>query len=271
MSYPRATTVAPARDAAGSQGVDRLASLVFGLAAAGGSCTVAELAERAELPVSSTYRLVQALERHGLVTREERHEVALGLGFLELARHVEKRLELTLLEPCRPVMEGLARTHRETVLLTARVGASALGIASVESPRTIRLSFARWELLPLHRGASGRVLLAWLDPGVAEPVIAAVADDDPALDTTALRRDLAAARERGYAITHGDLDPGASAVAVPILDGRGKLVAGLTVAGPTARIRSHEHEIIAGVTTGARTIAEALAGRSREPAPQTHR
>jgi DNA-binding IclR family transcriptional regulator len=233
--------------------LDRVVDVLAALVDAGGTLTAAELSRRAELPLSSTYRLVQSLERHGFVERRQRGTIALGLRVLELARHVEDRLQPSLLEPALPLMQELAREHGETVLLTAPVGTSSIGLASVESPQPIRLTYARWRLAPLTHGASGKVLLAHLDEAWAETVLAAAATE---LDVAALRRELAGIRARGYATSTGELDPGASGVAAPVLDRSRRLIAGLTLAGPTERVRPAERELARGVVAAARALGE---------------
>lgn len=239
-----------------NQALSRFVSLLSVLGAAEESLTAHQLAKQAGLPTSSTYRLVQALERQGLV--ERRDGISLGLRILALAHRAEERLERALLEPARPVMSRLAAEHRETVLLTAPLMTSSIGLYSVESPRPIRLTYARWSLAPLHRGASGKVLLAFLDEERAQQALALAAGGEAGLDVGRLRGELAAIRERGHVITHGELDEGASGVAAPVLDRRAQLVAGLTVAGPTQRIKAAEPVIVDAVMAAASRIGSAL-------------
>jgi DNA-binding IclR family transcriptional regulator len=245
--------------------LDRFVDVLAALVDAGEPLTATEVAERAGLPLSSTYRLVQSLERHGLVERRPRGTIALGLRVLELARHVEDGLRPTLLQPARPLMQDLAREHGETVLLTAPVGTSSIGLASVDSPQPIRLTYARWRLAPLTRGASGKALLAHLDDEWAERVLATAAAD---LDVATLRAELATIRARGYAVSTGELDAGASGVAAPVFDGSRRLLAALTIAGPTERIRPAEPALARAVVAAARDIgslAPSVERRSREP------
>jgi DNA-binding IclR family transcriptional regulator len=243
-----------------TQTLDRFVDVLAALVDAGGPLSAAELSGRARLPLSSTYRLVQSLERHGFVERRPRGTIALGLRVLELARHVEDRLRPSLLEPALPLMEALAREHGETVLLTAPVGTSSIGLASVDSPQPIRLTYARWRLAPLSRGASGKVLLAHLDDERVERILAAAG---PELDVDALRDELRDVRARGYAVSTGELDPGASGVAAPVLDGARRLLAGLTVAGPTERIRVAESELAGAVVAAARTLGTLVPSSGR--------
>ena len=240
------------------QTVDRVVDVLAALVDADVLLSADDLAGRAGLPLSSTYRLVQSLERHGLVERRPRRGIALGLRVLELARRAEDRLGPALLEPARTPMEELARQCGETVLLTAPAGTRSIGLLSVESTQPIRLTYGRWRLAPMHRGASGKVLLAHLEGEPAARVLAAVEALEPDRDLRALRVELAAIRERGYATSHGELDSEASGVAAPVLDPGGRLLAGLTVAGPSGRIRPAERKLVDAVVVAARRIEAAV-------------
>lgn len=258
MTPGSGTGTVTARPPGGAQLLDRAAVLLSAIAQAGQPLAAAELAVRCGLPASTTYRLLSDLEQHGLVTRDGRRGVTLGLRVLELARSVEDRLESALVAPARDVMTALARRHGETAILTAPAGVDAIGLASVESPaHAMRLSYGRWRTAPMHLGASGKILLAYLDTTAAEPVIVAARERHGAgrpRDEAMLRAQLRAIRRDGHAVTHGELDEGASAVAAPVLDARGRLVAGLSLAGPTPRIRRALEAIVPAVTDGARAI-----------------
>lgn len=248
--------------AGGTRVLARSLGILFELGEADGRLSIAELAARADLPASTAYRLVDELESQGLVERNGRGELALGLRLLELARRVEDRVASSLLEPARVVMRGLADEHGETALLTAPAGMSAIGLDAVEPQRAVRLSYGRWRVAPMHLGASGKVLLAFLPSRAAERVLAAVNGGTTAsgehVDVKRLRRDLTRVRERGLAVTHGELDRGVSGVAAPVLGPREDLLAGLTLVGPTERVGPAAEQLGAAVSEAARAIGAAL-------------
>jgi IclR family transcriptional regulator, acetate operon repressor len=253
------------RPAVGAQVLDRTVVLLSALADAGAPVAPAALAARCDLPPSTTYRLLADLEVHGLVVREGRRGVTLGLRVLGLARSLEDRLEETLVQPAREVLQALARAHGETALLTAPGGTHAMCLASVESPQhAVRLSYDRWRTAPMHLGASGKVLLAHLDDAHAERILAAPPPhpaDGPQIAVATLRAQIAATRRDGHLVTHGELDAGATAVAAPVLDPRGRPVAAVSVAGPTERMRPALAAIVPAVCDGARAIAERVGAR----------
>jgi IclR family transcriptional regulator, acetate operon repressor len=243
-----------ARPAGGTRVLDRSLAMLFELGEADEPLAIPELARRADLPSSTAYRLADELEGHGLIERDN-GGLGLGLRILELARRIEDRLAPSLLEPARGIMRELAREHDETVLLTAPAGAFAIGLDSVEPPRTVRLSLGRWRVAPIHLGASGKVLLAFLPDRSVERVLASLDGD-----AESVRRDLARVRETGVAVTHGELDPGVSGVAAPVLAAGGRPLAGVTLAGPTDRVRPEAERLSDAVREAARAIERALPG-----------
>jgi IclR family acetate operon transcriptional repressor len=101
---------------------------------------------------------------------------------------------------------------------------------AVETERhSVRLSYALYRRAPMHRGASGKILAAHLEPAEQARLIEAAGSPWLSAELAEIRRD-------GVAVTVGELDPGAGAVAAPILDRRGEITAGLSVAGPAQRI-----------------------------------
>ena len=223
-----------------------------------GPLTVPELAERAGMPVSTAYRLLAELRRHGMVQQDGRGSVSLGTRVVALGRAAEERLRARFLEPAESIMERLSREQGETVILTAPCGSEAIVLGVVETEQRVRLTYASYRRAPIHLGASGKVLAAFLEAPERERLIAAVGDPDlaAALDTI---------RERGWCLTTGEVDLGVSAVAAPILDRRRRLLAGLSVAGPSERMAEHGFAIRAvAVREAARAVEAALRVREAD-------
>lgn len=213
--------------------------------------TVPELASDTGMPISTAYRLLAELERHGLVQRTADRTVSLGTRVVALGRSAEAGLRERLVGPALEVMEELVGELGETVILTAPCGLEAIVLHVVETERhPVRLSYASFRRAPMHRGASGKILAAHLDPADRERLIAAVADPglEAALDQ--IRRD-------GFVVTRNELDQGASAAGAPVLDQRGRIAAGLSVAGPTERMAGRLDVATDAVRRAARRIETA--------------
>lgn len=233
--------------------IERAVDLLARVADEPGEATVAAIASDAGLPTSTAYRLLAALERHGLVRRESDRSVALGTRVVALGRAAEARLRERLVAPAEPIMERLSREQGETVILSAPCGLEAIGLHTVEADHDVRLTYAEYRRVPMQLGASGKILAAYLEPDERARLLASVGD--PSLSGA-----LDAIRTHGYAITTGELDHGVSAAAAPILDPRERLVAGLSIAGPSERMGARGlGAAAAAVTAAARAIEAALA------------
>jgi DNA-binding IclR family transcriptional regulator len=216
--------------------------------------TVAELAGEAGMPTSTAYRLLAELEAHGLVARDADRSVALGTRLVALGRSAEAGLRERLVAPATAPMEELSHRLGETVILTAPCGMEAIMLHAVEAERhSVRLSYPSFRRAPMHRGASGKVLAAYLEPAELDRLVAAA-------DRSELGEELAAIRAAGYAFTAGELDAGAAAVAAPILDRRGRIRAGLSIAGPEQRIREDVAGSAAAVVETAQRIERTQRG-----------
>jgi len=216
--------------------------------------TVAELAGDAGMPTSTAYRLLAELEAHGLVARGPDRSVALGTRLVALGRSAEAGLQERLVTPATALMEELSHQVGETVILSAPCGLEAIMLHAVETERhSVRLSYPSFRRAPMHRGASGKVLAAYLEAVELERLVAAA-------ERPALVGELEEIRARGFAFTAGELDPGAAAVAAPVLDRRGRILAGLSIAGPEQRIREDVEGAAAAVVETAQRIERAQRG-----------
>jgi DNA-binding IclR family transcriptional regulator len=233
--------------------LERAVGLLDRLGQPGAKPTVAELARETEMPTSTVYRLLAELEQHGFVTRTAGAKVALGARLIVLGRDAETGLRDRIVGPAAPVMRRLSRDVGETVILTARCGLETLALDVVETDRhSVRLSYACYRRGPLDRGASAKVLAAWLPEDDRRRLLART------VDRAALTLALQAIRDDGFAYTVNELDEGAAAVAAPILGPHQQLVAGLTVAGPADRIVDRVDELATAVRAGAQRIERDL-------------
>jgi DNA-binding IclR family transcriptional regulator len=213
--------------------------------------TVAELASDAGMPTSTAYRLLAELEQHGLVQRGNGRTVVLGTRLVALGRTAEEALRERLVEPARGVMEELSSQVGETAILTAPCGLEGIVLHVVEADQhSVRLSYALYRRAPMHRGASGKILAAYLEPDERARLLEAVGTDR-------LERELDGIRRAGFAYTVGELDAGAAGLAVPILDRRDRIAAGLSIAGPAERLQAAREGLKPLVLSAAQTIERA--------------
>lgn len=199
--------------------------------------TADEISHLVGAPRSTTYRYIRTLREKGFLERSKGDAFRLGPRLLQFARLARNQEDVGA--AALPAMERLCAEARETALLTRISNRHAVCIERVETPQAVRISFERGDVQPLHAGASSKILLAFaprrmVDDYLAQPLMPV--GMNTITDAEALRQQLAEIRERGYCVSESEVDEGATAVAVPLLDRRGRLVAGLSTAGPTFRM-----------------------------------
>jgi DNA-binding IclR family transcriptional regulator len=173
---------------------------------------------------------------------------------------VRRRDEVVL----HPVMRALTQATDETSLLTMPTGLHAICVLSVESSRPVRLSFATGLLFPLYAGASGKVLLPWVSPRLRAQVLAEggweLASGER-LSAATLAAQVERIREDGYCVTFGEVDAAATGVAAPIRAENGRLLGGITLAGPTGRFTDRLDDLVERVRIAADEIGRRLEER----------
>ncbi|MBX5436808.1 MAG: IclR family transcriptional regulator [Alicyclobacillaceae bacterium] len=212
--------------------VDRALDILLCFARAEGGLTLSEIAREVQLHKSTVHRLLVSLQQKGFVRKQpDSDKYWIGWSVLELLSNMYRSDQLAA--AVLPEMTRLRDLTGETVSLYVRSGIERIRIQSVESHEPVRNVAGIGKTYPLYVGASGKVLLAFS----GEELLQQVLDDPstPRLDVPELRRQLAAIREQGYAISIQERDAGAAALAVPILIRSADVVAALSVSGPATR------------------------------------
>ncbi|MWV45593.1 helix-turn-helix domain-containing protein [Paenibacillus sp. HJL G12] len=193
-----------------------------------------EIAGLIDLHKSTVHRLMTTLEEKGFVVRDAATEkYRLGLKVWELSTHLSKSDDPAVL--FLPGMERLRDRLGETVSLYLRDGKDRLRIQAVQSNQAIRRVAQVGARLPLYVGASSKVLVAFASPEDQQELF--LDSEWPEMpDSGAYMRMLEEIRERGYATSFEEREPGAAAVAVPIVNRSGVVAAALSVSGPVGRI-----------------------------------
>jgi IclR family KDG regulon transcriptional repressor len=203
--------------------------------------TVVELSKRLGYSESKTYRLIRPLIKYGFLQGNPgTSQYSLGLNALRLGLMAQQKFEITLI--ARPIMRELSLLTKETVLLTAVNGTKGIVLDRVESMEPVRYSlFQPGVSIPLYAGASSKILMAYLPEADWAQIIAEEGlkqyTPNTITEATQLKDHLREIREKGYAFSDQEIDLGVRAIAAPVLNGKGELVAGLTCAGPAYRIK----------------------------------
>jgi DNA-binding IclR family transcriptional regulator len=218
--------------------------------------TLVELAEASGVPKATLRGILDTLVGHGLLAVDEA-ALRYRLGYAWLRLGDVRRNQLNIRESALSVMRWIRDAIDETVILSLKVGDRRVHLDYVESTQSIRRITQIGHEAPLHLGAAGSVLLAGLSEAEIDAYMERTIEAGDARE--AGRRSVAAIKRDGYAVVSGVVNAQTAAVAAPVKDHSGKIVAALTVSCPRERFtRSLESRCIALVTEGARQLSQTL-------------
>jgi len=241
------------------------------LDAPGESVGVREIARGLKMPPSSVHRVLNALGEHGLIQHDSasgRYEV--GLEFFRLAWRASSGFPLR--KVALPLLNELVRRCRETAFLAVYDGQrmQMMFIASVESEHPLRYVVELHQWLPVHAGASGQAIMAFLPSSERKIILDRGLQSVTRQTITNPRRlesTLAEVRRRGYARSQGERIQGAVGLAAPIWGPDHRVIGDVVLTVPEYRFdeRGEEH-LVDLLKDCAHRITERLGGQAP---PQT--
>jgi len=251
------------------QSVDRAIRILKALSAGPGRLGVSELSDRLGLAKGTVHGLLRTLHEHGLVEQHaDSDKYQLGPQLLQLS---SRYLDLSELRARSLAWSELLATRAdEAVRVGVAHGEGVLVVHHVFRPDASLQILEVGSVLPLHATALGKAVLAHLDEDVRDDVLR---EDLPRLTgqtlhtSAALGKELAATRERGYALEKEEAVIGEAGVAAPIFDRSGEAIGAVGIVGPRERVlkRGRERVLANAVLEAARGISRDL-GAPRWPA-----
>lgn len=257
-----------ATERTGAQAVERAISVLDCFSTAAPRLGLAQLAERANLPASTTYRIAQALVRGGLLERHGRDGYQVSPGMVALARPALTRMRI---DAAAPHLYQLAARIRlavslgvpgDTDLITVLCARPTVGVCEGQVPEQHE---------PLHASAMGKVMLAFgrgLRAG--GPAVDALErfTDRTLTSPTELTSELAFTRRRGFALCDEERSEGVRSLAVPVFTSeREPAAAAIGVQAGSNRLTDQlVKELVPALQYFAREVGRELGGRSDDPA-----
>jgi IclR family transcriptional regulator, acetate operon repressor len=240
----------------GTQAVARAVALLKLFSDAAPERGLGDLAKAAGLHRATAHRLLAALEREGMVARDESGErYRLGPDAIALGARATRATDLR--SACRAELLALAAETGETATLEVPVRGDMLIADEVVGKALISATASAGTSWPAHATSTGKAVLAVLPDDERRAMLGRKLSRPTArtiVSQVALARDLALTRKRGYAVATEELERGYVAVGAAILDQSGRPVGALSVGGPTVRFPARR---IASLGT----VVRAAAGR----------
>lgn len=226
--------------------------------------SLSEICAVLELPKSSGHALLMTLLKRGYL-REGRRERTYRLGPALFEIGSAYLASTDLITDGQAVVSEVARSCDETVHLAVLDGADVLYVVKEEGTRAIRMVSAVGKRIPAHGTGVGKILLSALDDAaLAErfpddrPLVALTAQT--LTDPAALRAEIAAIREQGYALDFEESTPGLWCVAAPVYGAAGAIVAGMSISVPSVRFSPARRDELLALVQGHARLLSAILG-----------
>ncbi|MEO0563318.1 MAG: IclR family transcriptional regulator, partial [Chloroflexota bacterium] len=204
-----------------------------------GEVTIDLISSELDIPKSTAYRYAKTLMDRGFLHKSNasgRYQLGrVFLGFSQLVMASDQALLLAVV----PTMTTLAERTSESVSVMRIMSRRAVCLESIPGVHALRVAIERGRAQQLHAGASSRVLLASQDPQTWKAYLDFPLErftETTITDWDALKVNLDAVREQGYAVSDGEIDIGARAVAVPLRNTFGITIATMSIEAPASRM-----------------------------------
>jgi DNA-binding IclR family transcriptional regulator len=208
---------------------------------------VKDLISMASLNKSTALRILRALESHELAGRDGSGAFVLGSRVLWWENCYRRNFEL--LAVVRPVLEKLRDLTGETVTFSILMGQQTVVIDQVVSRNVTSTRFELGLSAPLHAGASGRVILAYLSEDEQKRCLRSShlrhLTDKTITSRVKLERQLKQCRSKGFTVSRGERTPNTCSIAAPVLSRAGQVAGVVSIIGPADRLRQKAIKFIA--------------------------
>ena len=213
----------------------------------GVEATATEISRRVGLHRNRVFRILKTLEYRNYVEVDPQTRVyGLGIKFLHLGQHVQKRLGVR--EAAEAILKELARKTGDVASVWVQAETTAVCVDWEKGPHMLQSLPSIGRALPLYVGAAPKVLLAHLGQQERDRLLSEVAFEaftsNTITDSGVLETRLREIRSQGYAVDEEDYEYGEHAVGAPVRDHTGQVVAALSVAVPKTRYRPDRRELL---------------------------
>ena len=218
----------------GVQSVERVFEILELITDAGGTVTLSELAPATDLPLPTIHRLLRTLVSLGYARQLPSRRYALGPRLIRLGDGANKQLGTVALPELKMLVDELGETANMAVL----DGDMVLYVAQAPSAHSMRMFTEVGRRADRHSTGVGKALMAHLPDDAVRAIVARTGMQAPTTRTIgtvdALLTELAAIRERGYAIDDEEQEIGVRCYAMVV---PGLLTpTAISVSGPVTRV-----------------------------------
>ncbi|MBG9654703.1 IclR family transcriptional regulator [Cytobacillus firmus] len=200
---------------------------------------VTEIANQIDINKSSVYRILSTLVQYGYIEQDtETGKYKLGYKFLEISSKLLESIDLRA--EARPFLQELENETNEVIHLVVYDQGEVVYIEKLEGNETLRMHSKVGKRAPMHCTSVGKAILAHLPSSIVSDILERkgmpVHTDKTITDKEEFMKELGQVRQKGYALDLEENEYGITCVAVPIFDHLGKVIAAVSISGPTMRM-----------------------------------
>ncbi|HWO76271.1 MAG TPA: IclR family transcriptional regulator [Bacillus sp. (in: firmicutes)] len=210
-----------------------------------GGLGVTEIANQIDINKSSVYRILSTLVKYGYVEQNnETGRYRLGLKFLEISSRLLESIDLR--EEAKPFLLELEKETNEVIHLVVYDQGEVVYIEKLEGTEILRMHSRVGKRAPMHCTSVGKAILANLPTSVVLDILERKGlpkhTENTITNQDEFLKELAKVKQNGYALDLEENEYGITCIAVPIFDHLEKVIAAVSVSGPTMRMTGERLE-----------------------------
>jgi IclR family transcriptional regulator, KDG regulon repressor len=206
---------------------------------------VTEISNQMDINKSSVYRILSTLVKYGYIDQDqETGRYKLGYRFLEISSKLLESIDLR--SEARPYLQELEKETNEVIHLVVYDQGEVVYIEKLEGNETLRMHSKVGKRAPMHCTSVGKAILAHLPKNdvldILERKGLPLHTEHTITDEEEFLQELHKIKQKGYALDLEENEYGIRCIAVPIFDHLGKVVAAVSISGPTIRMTDERIE-----------------------------
>ncbi|MHC1562580.1 IclR family transcriptional regulator [Actinomycetospora sp. C-140] len=244
----------------GTEGTSRVADVLLLFVDGPSTLGVSRIARELGLSKAVVHRILTSLAGRGMVAVDpQSREYRLGPAAAAIGARALRESDLRV--AALPLLRELRDETHETVTLSTTVPGGRVYLDQVVGTHEIKMTVELGRRFPLHAGSSGKCMLAFLDHGAREELLAAglaALTAATVTDPDVLRAELDRIAEQRYAASAGERQADAGSVAAPVFGVSGEVVGAISVCGPRYRVTD---EFVAAIAPRVVAVADRISRR----------
>jgi len=231
----------------GIEGANRVADILMLFLGDSEEMGVTQVARALDRSKAVVHRTLQSLVSRQLLEQDPiSRTYRLGPTAAAIGARALRDCDLRVV--AEPILRELRDQTQETTTLSQRIGLDRSYIVQFPSPQEIKMLVEIGRRFPLHAGSSSKVILSNMDAHEQQLVVDGALEritPNTVIDPTDLLDELMHVREQGFAVSSGERQPGAGAIAAPVFNLSHRVIGAISVCGPQQRF---DEERIAHLT-----------------------